>query len=85
MTSATVYIYVIVKPNGKKKRTCSLVENPTLGTLESTMQRLTADPGKVLTDGVTITSCIDTNEPERWTEIEEPTPEEPEPEVENND
>lgn len=78
MTINTVYIYVTVKPNGKKRRTCSLVENPELGTLESTMQRLTADPGKLLTDGRTVTVCIDTTTPELWSEIDEPTPEAPE-------
>lgn len=84
MTSTTVYIYVTIKPNGKKRRTCSLIEDDTLGTLEKRLTRLVADPGKVLTDGRTITSCIDTTTPEQWSEIDEPTPE-PEPEPEVND
>lgn len=79
MTSQIVYIYVTIKPNGKKRRTCSLVENPELGTLEKTLTRLTAAAGKVLTDGRTVTSCIDTETPENWNEIDEPQPE-PEPE-----
>ena len=42
--------------------------------------RLIADEGYVLTDGETITLCVDTHEPERWQEIEDPNPPEPEPE-----
>lgn len=84
MTTRTIYIYERINSKGKKKTTDSLVQNSALGTFVGTKYRLDADPGKVLTDGITITSCIDTNEPERWTEIDEPTPE-PEPEVEAND
>ena len=34
--------------------------------------RLIADEGKVLTDGETITSCIDTYEVEKWQEVYAP-------------
>lgn len=40
---------------------------------ESTeMARLVADEGKALTNGETVTSCVDTDTPEGWTEIDEP-------------
>lgn len=31
--------------------------------------RLVADEGCTITDGVTVTTCVDTDEPDRWTEI----------------
>lgn len=34
--------------------------------------RLIAGDGKALTDGVTITSCIDVSSPDGWTEIDDP-------------
>lgn len=79
MTSNTLYIYQLVKPDGKKKITKSLTERMDRGELIRTEYRLVADPGKVLTDGVVTTSCIDTADPSQWTEIDEPQPE-PEPE-----
>ena len=36
------------------------------------MFRLVADEGKVLTDGEIITSCIDVESAEGWSEIDEP-------------
>jgi len=35
--------------------------------------RLIADKGKVLTDGVATYACIDTDSPNKFTEIDEPT------------
>lgn len=34
------------------------------------MYRLVADDGKVLTDGETMTSCIDTTEVDKWQEVD---------------
>lgn len=34
--------------------------------------RLIADEGKMLTDGINITCCVDTGNPNIWTEIDEP-------------
>lgn len=36
------------------------------------MVRLVADEGKALTNGETVTSCVDTDTAEGWTEIDEP-------------
>lgn len=41
------------------------------------LYRLIADDGMELTDGVTKTTCVDTDNPDAWTEI-------PEPESEDN-
>lgn len=38
------------------------------------MVRLIADEGKLLTDGETVTSCVDTDTAEGWTEIDDPEP-----------
>ena len=82
MTSNTLYIYQLIKPDGKKKTTKSLTQRTDKGELIGTEYRLIADAGKVLTDGRTVTSCIDTADPSLWTEIDEP---EPEPEPENDE
>lgn len=42
----------------------------------TTSYRLIADEGKVLTDGKTVTSCIDTDTLYQWTEIDMPKEEE---------
>ena len=34
------------------------------------LYRLIADEGHILTDGENFTPCIDTDEPEKWTEVE---------------
>lgn len=34
--------------------------------------RLIADEGKTLTDGTTVTGCVDTDSPDGWTEIDAP-------------
>ena len=39
------------------------------------MYRLVADEGKALTNGTIITSCIDVESVEGWSEIDEPTEE----------
>ena len=78
MTSNTLYVYQLIKPNGKKKITKSLTQRTDKGELIGTEYRLIADTGKVLTDGRTVTNCIDTQTPELWSEIDEPTPEVPE-------
>lgn len=84
MTTNTLYIYQLIKPNGKKKFTKSLTERTDKGELIGTEYRLIADVGKVLTDGRQTVTVIDTADPSQWTEIDEPQPEpEPEPEVEN--
>lgn len=83
MTSNTLYVYQLIKPNGKKKITKSLTQRTDKGELIGTEYRLVADPGKLLTDGIITTSCIDTDNPAQWKEIVEPEPE-PEPEVEND-
>ena len=38
----------------------------------TTKYRLVADEGKVLTDGKTVTTCIDTETPYLWDEIDDP-------------
>lgn len=75
MTSNTLYVYQLIKPNGKKKITKSLAQRTDKGGLIGTEYRLIADPGKLLTDGIITTSCIDTANPALWTEIDEPEPE----------
>ena len=82
MTSNTLYIYQLIKPDSKKKITKSLTQRTDKGELIGTEYRLLADAGKVLTDGIITTSCIDTADPSQWTEIDEPTPE---PEGETNE
>lgn len=85
MTTNTLYIYQLIKPDGKKKITKSLTQRTDKGELIGTEYRLIADAGKLLTDGVITTSCIDTGKPALWTEIDEPQPEpDPEPEVQND-
>lgn len=85
MTTNTLYIYESINPaTGKKRTRKTLTQNPSYGTFIGTAYRLIADAGKVLTDGIITTSCIDTDpdNPVLWTEIDEPTPE---PEGESND
>lgn len=38
----------------------------------TTLHRLVADEGKALTDGETVTICVDVDSPEGWWEIEDP-------------
>lgn len=45
--------------------------------------RLLADDGKALTDGVTITACIDVSSPDGWTEIDDSGKDEDEATVED--
>lgn len=82
MTTNMLYVYQLIKPDGKKKITKSLTQRTDKGELIGTEYRLIADPGKVLTDGVNVTFCIDTDDPARWTEEDEP---QPEPELEGEE
>ena len=75
MEKKTLYIYN-TRVNNKIRRTVTLTRSELLGEFIGTSTRLVADPGKVLTDGIIQTSCIDTDDPSQWTEIPEPTPEE---------
>ena len=43
----------------------------------TTLCRLVAEEGKALTDGTTITPCIDTDAPDAWSEIDGETPGDP--------
>lgn len=47
------------------------------------MFRVIADEGKILTDGINTTPCIDTHTPEIYTEIDEPPEPSPESELED--
>lgn len=38
----------------------------------TTLHRLVADEGKVITDGETVTSCVDVYTTEGWREIDDP-------------
>ena len=42
------------------------------GRTESDFVRLVADDGKGITDGNTITTCVDTKTPEAWTDCDAP-------------
>ena len=42
----------------------------------TTLFRLIADEGKILTDGETMTYCVDTESAEGWTEIDDETEDE---------
>lgn len=75
METKTLYIYN-TRVNNKIRRTVTLTRNELLGEFLGTSYRLVADPEKLLTDGTNQTSCIDTDDPSKWTEIDEPTPEE---------
>jgi hypothetical protein len=75
METKTLYSYNTII-NNKIRRTVTLTRNELLGEFIGTSTRLVADPGKVLTDGKIQTTCIDTDEPFKWAEIDEPTPEE---------
>lgn len=75
METKTLYIYETIV-NNKTRRTVTLIQDDTIGELIGTSYRLVADTGKILTNGMEQTSCIDTSYPEQWTEIDEPTPEE---------
>jgi len=75
METKTLYIYQKIV-NNKLKRIITLTEDSSLGEFIGTSNRLIADPGKVLTDGIITVTCIDTDDPSKWTEIPEPEPEE---------
>lgn len=81
MEIKTLYIYQAIV-NNKIRRIVTLNQDSSLGELIGTSNRLVADQGMILTDGINQTSCIDTDDPSKWTEIPEPIPEE---NVEDND
>lgn len=54
--------------------TVSTVEPNTEYTI---LYRLVADEGMVLTNGTDITSCVDTDTPDDWIEVEAPEEEDP--------
>ena len=54
--------------------TVSTVEPNTEYTI---LYRLIADEGMVLTNGTDITSCVDTDTPDDWIEVEAPEEEDP--------
>ena len=72
MTQTTIYKYVQIKPNGKKRTIISMTINPSYGDTYETMCRLVADAGKVLTDGRLEVPSVDTTTPEVWSEIDAP-------------
>ena len=59
-------LYRVMRPDGGVDIT---PQKPINGTYTETF-RLIADDGKVLTDGVNVFMCIDTNAPELYSEIE---------------
>ena len=65
----TITLYRYTRADGGV--TTSPVKPPD-GTSCDLRYRLIADDGKTLTDGVTITSCIDVSSPDGWTEIDDP-------------
>ena len=68
----TIPLYRYTRPDGGV--TVSTVKPDTDYT---GLSRLVADEGYALTDGVNFTSCIDTDNPSRWSEIPDPeTPDE---------
>ena len=72
MTQTTIYKYVQIKTNGKKRTIYSPTINPAYGDSYTLMYRLVADAGKVLTDGKLEVPSVDTTTPEAWTEIDAP-------------
>lgn len=66
-------LYRFIRPNGGV--TVSLTK-PDCEYTEKV--RLIADEGKVLTDGETVTPCVDTDTPDEWTEIDAPPDDIPE-------
>lgn len=54
-----------------KRRGGGVTVSPVKPSVKHTeMYRLVADEGKVLTDGETVTTCVDTNDVDAWTEID---------------
>ena len=50
----------------------SLSPVPAEGRTLSTYVRLIADDGRAITDGSTVTVCVDTTRPELWTDCDAP-------------
>ena len=54
-----------------KRRGGGITVSPTKPSVKHTeMYRLVADEGKILTNGETFTICVDTNDVDSWTEID---------------
>ena len=54
-----------------KRRGGGITVSPTKPSAKHTeMYRLVADEGKILTDGETVTTCVDTNDVDAWVEID---------------
>ena len=64
----TITLYRYTRPDGGV--TTSPIK-PYAG-VYSLKYRLIADDGKLLTEGTTITECVDVESPEGWTEIDAP-------------
>ena len=63
MQTITLYKY--------KRRGGGITVSPTKPSAKHTeMYRLLADDGKILTDGETMTVCVDTNDVDVWTETD---------------
>ena len=63
MKTITLYKY--------KRRGGGITVSPTKPSVKHTeMYRLVADEGKILTDGDAETTCVDTNDVDAWTEID---------------
>lgn len=71
MEKITMYRYT--RPDGG---TSVSREKPTDGVKYTESYRLIADEGMLLVSGTKTASCIDTNNPDEWVEIENPIPEE---------
>lgn len=81
MTITTLYKYK------KKRSTITSPKMPPEGTEYTTLSRIVADDGMGITDGETITTCVDVENDQvsNWTDCElppEPEPEAPEDEGE---
>lgn len=86
MTTKTLLVYRKQNKKGNWVKRYSLTENSALGELtDEKAYRLIAYAGKILTDGTSTCYVIDTEEPDRWQEIDEPEPDPPTQEDNNND
>lgn len=55
------------------------------GRTESVFVRLVADDGMGITDGIVMTTVVDTNDPDRWTDCDAPVDPDPEEEATSAD
>lgn len=62
----TIPLYRYIRPDG------GVTVSPVKPDAEyAEMYRLVADEGNILTDGVTTTACIDTDNPNEWFEVQD--------------